>query len=356
MSGDAGILIFYLVLAIGVSFVCSVLEAVLLSVRRVYIEQLKEEGSKAGAIWERLRGDMGRPISAILILNTAAHTVGAAGVGAQAQKVFASLPVGVISGILTLLILVISEIIPKTLGATYWRALAPVCGRIIDWLTRLLGPLVWAAERITSLFGEGHGPLPPSREEVATMMDIGQREGTLDLAESRIVKNLFALREMRVRDIMTPRTVVFSLPEETTVHDYVTEHARSPFSRIPIYAGDPENVTGFVLRSDILFDEASGKSSSPLSRRSRSLGAVPDTMPIWTLFEDLISRRHHIRLVHDEYGGITGVVTLEDVVETLIGLEIVDEADADVDLRAAARALWAKRTGNAKISDPGGEG
>ncbi|ANM30994.1 hypothetical protein ABI59_17565 [Acidobacteria bacterium Mor1] len=343
MSFDVALLVLYFAIAIGVSFACSVFEAVLLSVRRTYVERMKAEGSAVANTWEYLLNNRGRALAAILILNTVAHTFGAAGVGAQAAIVFKSIPISVISAVLTFLILVFSEIIPKTLGASYAQQLAPACGVMLRGLIRGIFPLVWLSEQITRFFEKKEKGSGLSREEVAAMVQLGLSEGTLDQLESRIIRNLIRLQPMKVRDIMTPRTVVFMAQESTTVAEYLEAHTDVPFSRIPIYGRDRDDVTGFVLRNDILLARAEHHEDRPLSHMRRELEGFPETTAVWNAFEALIGGRDHIRAVIDEHGGIAGVVTLEDVVETLLGMEIVDEADKDVDMRESARRLWRRR-------------
>jgi CBS domain containing-hemolysin-like protein len=340
---DVAQLIFYFCLALGVSFACSVFEAVLLSVRRTFIKRLEEQRSRGAAAWDRLRRYRSRALAAILILNTVAHTVGAAGVGAKAMVVFESIPISVISAILTVLILVVSEIIPKTLGANYWRQLAPWTGVLLDGLVRGMRPLVWLSERITAVFESRDAQPAMSREEITAMLDLGRDEGALEARESRIMRNLIRLQPMKVRDIMTPRTVVFSVPETITIGEFHERHVGMPFSRVPIYAGSPDELTGFVLRDEILLGHAERQSARPLSEIRRELREVPESAPVWGIFEQLIGGREHIRAVRDEFGGLAGVVTLEDVVETLLGMEIIDEVDHDVDLQEKARRLWRRR-------------
>jgi len=349
------LLVFYFLLAIGVSFACSVFEAVLLSVRRTFVAQMKQEGARGAGAWVRLLENRSRALAAILILNTVAHTFGAAGVGAQAIVVFDSIPISVISTILTLLILIVSEIIPKTLGANYWRQLAGVCGILLDGLVRVMRPLVWLSEKITMVF-EGKGnQTGVSREEVAAMVELGLDEGALDPRESKIMRNLIRLQGTKVDDIMTPRTVVFHVPETMTIGEFLDKHAKLPFSRIPIYGESPDDLTGFVLRNEILLARAEHRVDWELSRIKRDLKEIPESAPVWAAFEQLVGRREHIRAVRDEYGGLAGIVTLEDVVETLLGMEIVDEADRDVDMREKARRLWqgrARRMG-IELDEPG---
>ncbi|MEZ5300505.1 MAG: hemolysin family protein [Verrucomicrobiales bacterium] len=344
------LLIFYLLLAIGISFLCSVLEAVLLSITQPWIQNQKREGAKSGLTWERLKSDVNAPLSAILILNTIAHTVGAAGVGSQAEIVFQSVPFAVISGVLTILILVLSEIIPKTLGATYWRQIASPAGWLLTWLTRLLTPLVWISNKITSIFGKGHGIGGVSREEFAAMAEIGHETGALDAEERRIVQNLLKMRQMPVKSIMTPRTVVFSMPRDRTVADFLAASADKPFSRIPIFADTRDNLVGFVLKRDVLLAAAQGEGEKILAAFGRELPSVPEAGNIWNLFQDIAKDREHIRAVRDEYGGVSGIVTLEDVVESLLGTEIMDEADENADMQQVARELWARRAKRMGIS------
>jgi CBS domain containing-hemolysin-like protein len=340
---DVALLTFYFLVALGVSFACSVFEAVLLSVRRTFVERMKEEGTRGASAWGRLLASRSRALAAILILNTVAHTFGAAGVGSQAIKVFESIPISVISAILTLLILVVSEIIPKTLGANYWRQLAPVCGILLDGLVRVMHPLVWLSEKITAVFEREDRGGGLSREEVAAMVDLGLADGALEAKESQIMRNLIRLGPMTVQNIMTPRTVAFCVPETLTVDAFLQQHTAMPFSRIPIYGESPDDLTGFVLRDEILLARADQRADWTLDRLERELKSVPETSPIWSAFEQLIGGREHIRAVRDEYGGFAGLVTLEDVVETLLGIEIVDEADHDVDMQEKARRLWRGR-------------
>ena len=348
MSGIA-LLLFYFSLAIGVSFACSVFEAVLLSVRRTYVHRLKSDRHRSASTWEHLLKNRSRALAAILILNTVAHTFGAAGVGAQAAVVFESIPISVISAVLTLLILVVSEIIPKTLGANYWRQLVPICGILLDMLVRAMLPLVWLSEKVTAVFEKEKGG-SLGREEVAAMMQLGLDEGALDPLESRIMRNLIRLQPMKVSDIMTPRTVVFMVHEAMTVAEFLEAHANMPFSRVPIYDESADDVTGFVLKNEILLAQAEQTTDWSLSRLKHDLRDIPETAAVWAAFEELVGDRDHIRSVRDEFGGLAGVVTLEDVVETLLGMEIVDEVDQDVDMREKARRLWRRRAASMGIS------
>ncbi|MEQ8509421.1 MAG: hemolysin family protein [Rhodospirillaceae bacterium] len=337
------LLIIYVSLALVVSFLCSISEAVLLSIRRSYVLTLKEENPKTATMLSGLLEELDRPLAAILSLNTIAHTVGAAGAGAQAAIVFGDAAVGVFSGVLTLLILVLSEIIPKTLGATHWRALAPVVGRSLVILIALLKPFIWLSELITSVITKGKASIAFTREEFAAMVDLGAKQGQLESHETNVFINIMKLDRLQVRDIMTPRLVMFSVPETDSVAAFTDAHATQPFSRIPVYADTPDEVTGFVLKNEVLTRFAQGDKDVALRDLVRPIPTVIETLSLSVLFETLIENRNHIALVVDEYGGVEGLVTLEDVVETVLGLEIVDEHDTVEDMRALARKKWRAR-------------
>ncbi|MEW8470529.1 MAG: hemolysin family protein, partial [Candidatus Thiodiazotropha sp.] len=333
----------YVLIALGFSFLCSIAEAVILSVTHPYISVLDQEGNRAAPILREMKRDINDPLAAILTLNTTAHTIGAAGAGAQAAVVFGSGYVGVASGVLTFMILVFSEIIPKTLGANYWRQLAPVTAYTLKFLIWILYPFVVMSAMLTRLLsrGKAHGQF--RRDEFTAMAEAGIEEGKLDQHESLILKNLFLLRDTRVTDVMTPRTVVFSLDEKVLVKDYFDKHNSSRFSRIPVYHKDRDHVTGFVLRSDLLLSHARGNSENSLDVYRREMPAIPDNSSLQVAFELFIEKRSHIMLVVDEYGSMEGILTLEDILETMLGIEIVDEGDRIDDMRKLARRLWKKR-------------
>ncbi len=336
------LLLLYMTLALGVSFLCSVLEAVLLSVNASYIAALRREGRGAGERLQRLKTNIDRPLAAILSLNTIAHTVGAAGVGAQAAALFDDRAVGIASAVMTVLILIVSEIIPKTLGAAYWRQLAPVVARILGPLILLMWPLVQLSNLISRLIGH-KGVIPVSREEVSAMAELGAEQGVIAAGESRILRNVFQFESLSVEHIMTPRTVLFALPEDATVVAVIQQHEKSAFSRIPLYRESLDDVTGYVLRDDILLRAAQDEAGLPLSELRRDIKVVPQTMHLPQLFEQMLEERVHIALAVDTFGGTAGVVTVEDVLETLIGMEIVDEADHVADMQELARRHWEQR-------------
>jgi CBS domain containing-hemolysin-like protein len=320
------------------------MEAVLLSVTPSYVAAFERDQDAAiGERLRRLKEDIDRPLSAILSLNTIAHTVGAAGAGAQAAIVFGEAYTGVIAGVLTLLILVLSEIIPKTLGAVYWKTLAPTVVRILVPTIFLMWPLVKLSQGITYLLSREEEEATFSREEFTAMAELGEEEGVFEEKESRILRNLFRFNSLRVKDVMTPRTVVFDLSEEKTIKDVVEEHDEFRFSRIPVYDEDRDDVTGYVLKDEMLLRAAQEEHDTPLRTIAREILVVRETLALPDLLERLLDGLEHIALVVDEYGGMAGIVTMEDVVETLLGLEIVDEADSVEDMQALARQQWFKR-------------
>ncbi len=337
------LLIFYLSLAIGVSFLCSMLEATLLSVSHSYIAIMERKGTKTGKLLHHYKEDIDRPLSAILSLNTVAHTIGAAGVGAQAQIVFGDAYVAITSAVLTFLILVFSEIIPKTLGATYWRKLAPFTARTLRVLMFLIYPLVVMSQTITRWLGNDKNIPSFSREEFGALADLGVEEGVFEEEESRIFKNLIRFNSLRVKDIMTPRTVVVGFDESQSVGDVSDNVEQLHFSRLPVYGNERDEITGYVLKNDLLLMMARGETNKKLKELKRDILIVPEMMPLQDFFERLMTKQEHIAIVVDEYGGFAGVVTMEDLVETLLGMEIIDEVDNIEDMQKMARKKWMER-------------
>jgi CBS domain containing-hemolysin-like protein len=338
------LLTIYLVLAIGVSFLCSIAEAVILSVSTAYVSVQEEQGHPSAKHLKTLKDNINQPLASILTLNTIAHTVGAAGVGAQATKVFGDHVLGITSAILTFLILVFSEIIPKTLGAHYWRQLAPITAYCLKGLIWILYPFVKMSELLTRGLSDEPGLTGFDRDEFAAMASLGEEEGQLTEKESKILKNLFYLSKATVNDIMTPRTVVFSLPETTTVNEFVEQHKNSPFSRVPVYKENADHINGFVLRSDLLLAQAQGRQDETLHDFCRDLPAIIVNTDIFHAFEEFTRADSHIMMVVNEYGDIEGLITLEDIFETLIGMEIVDESDRIADMQKLARERWKKKS------------
>lgn len=338
-----GLLILYLGLAIGISFFCSILEAVLLSVTPSYIAMMEKEHPRTGKLLNSLKGDINKPLSAILSLNTIANTGGAAGVGAQAQVVFGETYITIISIALTLMILVFSEIIPKTVGAKYWRNLAGVSARTLRVLIVVLYPLVLLSRGITKTLSRDEQQQSFSREEFSALADLGTEEGIFQEKESRIFKNLIRFRSLRAKDIMTPRTVVVAFQENMTVEEVMRQQEELRVSRIPIFESNRDNITGYVLKNDLLVSLAKDETNQPLRVFRREILILPDLLKLGDLFERLLERQEHIAVLVDEYGGLSGIVTMEDVVETLLGMEIIDEADNIRDMQVLARQRWRER-------------
>jgi magnesium and cobalt exporter, CNNM family len=345
-------LLVYLAIALGFSFLCSIAEAVLLSTTTAYIRLHQEEGKAYAKLLRKMKADIDRPLAAILTLNTIAHTAGAAGVGYQAASVFGDKSLGVVSAILTLLILIFSEIIPKTLGTQYWRQLAPVVAYTLKYLTVLLAPFVWISKKITGRLAV-HQPLRGfSRDEFAAMATLGAVEGELSPQEAKILQNVFKLRALSVRDVMTPAVMMFALPKHITVDVFFHKYERQRFSRIPVYGDDREKIDGFVLRNDLLKAKARDNGESILENYIKDILVVPDKLSLLSAFELSIENSTHIMIVVNEYGVLKGLITLEDILETLMGLEIVDEQDQIEDLQKLARNRWLKRAREMGIELP----
>jgi CBS domain containing-hemolysin-like protein len=337
------LLTLYLFVALFFSFLCSILEAVLLSITPTYAAVLKQKSPRAGRRLDLLKRDIGRPLAAILSLNTIAHTVGAAGVGAEAAHLFGNASVGVVSALLTLLILVFSEIIPKTLGALYWRQLAPAGTHLVQWLIWGLYPLVVLSQKITQLTA-GRGKSPAiTREEFLALAHLGIQEGVVPEAESRILKNLKRFGSLVAKDVMTPRSVLFALSEDMSIEQILEDGVKLRFSRIPILPREGENIGHYVLKNDVLLAAARGEREKTLLQLARGILVVPETVSLSSLFDMLLDRRELIALTVDEYGGISGIVTMEDILETVVGVEIIDETDETIDMRRLARQQWEKR-------------
>jgi CBS domain containing-hemolysin-like protein len=336
-------LFFYLFLAMGVSFFCSIMEAVLLSVTPSFVEALEQKSPATGAALRHLKSNIDRPLAGILSLNTIANIVGATGVGAQSLLVFGSAYVGLTSAVLTFLILIFSEIIPKTLGVLHWKRLAPLTVRILPMLIWFLYPLVLLSQKITGWLSSGKRSSVISREELQAMTDLARKKGLFSRQESHILKNLLLVGKLKVRDVMTPRPVLFILPSDMTVGEVMSQYPKIRFSRIPIYDGDPENIHSFVLTNDVILEASRDRPHTTLASLGRSIKMVPETMPLILIFEQFLSEGEYVAMVVDEYGGIEGIVTMEDVMETLLGIEVVDESDLAADMQALARRQWTKR-------------
>lgn len=338
-----GLLIFYLAIAIAISFLCSIMEAVILSTSISFIKTKELKGSISAARLRDFKNNIDRPLAAILSINTVAHTVGAAGVGAQAVAVFGEAYFGWISAILTLLILVFSEIIPKTIGARYWRKLALPSAGILMTMIYISWPLVFISKWITKAFSASEEQKSVSREEISAMAQIGTQEGVFEESEEKVIRNLMKLRTISVRTIMTPRTVMVSAPEDLLLTDFFKQKEFLRFSRIPVYSDSVDSITGYVLKYDVLEKLADDEFNLKLKDVKREMLVTYESFTIPKLFEQLLDKKEHIALIVDEYGGVEGIATLEDVFETLFGFEITDETDMQVDMQKLARERWLKR-------------
>lgn len=341
---DVVLLVVYILLALVFSFLCSVAEATLLSITPSYIAGLKDKHPVRAQLIKKLKQDnVDRSLAAILTLNTIAHTVGAIGSGAKATAVFGSAWFGLFSAVMTLMILFLSEIVPKTLGAVFWRQLAMPTAQFVRFLILALYPLILVSEQLTRLVSGGKPVHAFSRDEFVALAGIGEKSGEIDPHESRIIRNLFRFGALRTRDVMTPRIVIVGFEQDMTINEALTAPQFGAFSRLPVYAGDIDDTRGFVLKDDMLDASANGKGNEPLHSLLRELHSVLPEKGLSDLLEFFLDQRLHIALVVDEYGSTQGLVTLEDAVETLLGMEIVDEMDEVTDMRALARQQWRKR-------------
>ncbi len=344
-------LLAYLFLALFVSFMCSIAESVILSTPQSYLIVKKDEGHRWASSFLDFKVDIDKPLSAILSLNTVAHTVGAAGVGAQAVKVFGDAYFGIVSAILTILILVFTEIIPKTFGARYWKYLSKASYFTIKTMIFITYPLVIMSSVITKMISSGKDDQSTSREEIAALATMGTDEGLFSDKENRIIQNILKLKNVRVTEIMTPRVVVAIADENLHLDEFLKNKGYLKFSRIPVYSGNSEHITGYVFRQTVFEHLAEDKHKLQLKDIKHEILVVPDTIVLLALWERLLEKKEHIALIVDEYGGLEGIVTMEDVIETLLGLEIVDEKDTITDMQKFARERWKTRQAKYNLID-----
>lgn len=344
------LLIVYLAIAIGVSFLCSILEAVLLSVTPSYVEKVQKTTPLGGAVLKTVNDNIDKSISSILILNTFAHTMGAAGVGAQAIRVFGEEKETLIAFLLTLAILYFSEIIPKTIGAKFWRGLAIPSAYIISFLVKLVYPLVWVSSLLTQLFNNKSDVI--SRDEIKAFAALGHKDGSLYHQENQLVENILTLREMKVENILTPRSVVHALAQETSITDALDSPNTANFTRIPVFENTVDNIMGVVLKAQLFQLKLQGKGDETVQSITQPLHRVSVNLPVLLLLDLFIKRHEHIFLVEDQFGQTAGLVTLEDAIETLLGREIVDESDQVEDMQMLAKAQFRERlkSHNVKVS------
>lgn len=338
------LLIFFVGLSLIVSFLCSISEAVLLTMTPSYIDTLAESNPKAATILHDVKiHNIGKSISGILTLNTIANTLGSLGAGAQALIVFGNAWFGVFSAVMTLVILIGAEIIPKTLGATYWRKFGLPVAYFVKTINFALFPLIWITEKISKLLTRGNTGSEFSRHEFLALASAGEQAGEINPLESRIIKNLLALGAVNVEAIITPRSVMSAFKDTSTVGDVFANYPKLPFSRFPIYNEEIDEITGFVLKSDLLVAKANQEIHTPISYYKRDINFVFAKMKLFDLLELMLKSQLHIVIAVGEFGEVKGLVTLEDVIETLLGLEIVDEIDRVEDMQALARTLMNRR-------------
>ena len=334
----------YLFGALGISFLCSVLEAVLLSTPMSFITAKEQEGRKSASVLKELKNNVDRPVGAILSLNTIAHTIGSAGVGAEVTRIWGNEWFGVASVVLTLLILIFSEIIPKTIGASYWRSLALPSAGTIKVLIYITYPFVILSELITKIFSskDKDNAVTVSREEVSAMVDMGTDEGVFKESESRIIKSCLRLSNVKAKEIMTPKIVLEMADESMTLKEFYDANDWR-FSRIPVYNDDKDNVTGYVLKDIVLEELSEDQFDIKLSEMKRHILSFSEDESVFTIWEKMLGTREHISIIVDEFGGLRGVVTMEDVIETMTGVEIVDEQDTTTDMQELAREVYQQR-------------
>jgi len=343
-SRDVLLLLLYVGLALFFSFLCSVAEASLLSVTPGYVAGLRVKNPKRAELLRQLKGEkIDQALAAILTVNTIAHTVGAIVAGSKASVIFGDVWFGVFSAVMTLLILFLSEIVPKTLGALYWREVSGLTALYVNFLIKAMYPLLILSELVTKWLAAGKKTNEFDREEFVAMAGLGHESGHINERESAIIRNLFQFKSQKISMVMTPRVVVLALREDMTVDEALSQPDQVLFSRLPIYADTIDTITGFVLREDLLISQNKGEGSRLVREFRRDIVAVLDTLPVSKLLDMLLQERQHIALVVGEYGETKGIVTLEDVVETLFGIEIMDEGDKIEDMQELAKQVWRKR-------------
>ena len=336
------LLLIFLLGALAISFLCSLLESVLLSTPISYLTMKEEEGDKNAILFSKLKENPDRPLTAILSLNTIANTVGAAGVGQQATLLFGSQWFGLVSAVMTLLILIFSEIIPKTIGSYHWKRLTWL-SLIMKGLMIVLYPVVWLVEKIRRPLAGDEPDTTISREEVSAMANIGEEEGVIDNSENKVIQNIIKLDDIKAYDVMTPRVVAAIAPESMTLKSFYKREELSHNSRIPVYAESPEFITGYILRYDVLENLAEDKFDMRLRTIKRKIAAFHEETTVSDIWESLLKTKDQMAIIIDDYGCFQGIITLEDIMETILGMEIIDENDTITDMQQYARERWLKR-------------
>ncbi len=348
-----GAIIFWGLISVFFSFLCSILEAVLLSVTPNFVSKEARNGTSTGIMLSKYKEDIDRPLSAILTLNTIAHTVGAIMVGAAAGDYFGEnfIDLGfmmlsyetIVAVVMTLVILYFSEIIPKTIGANYWESLAPITVSTLKVLMFVLAPLVWVSKWITKYLKKPQVQSVLSRGDFAAIVEEGNESGSLDEAEAKIIKNLLHFEKQTVRDIMTPKTVAFMAQEDEIINGFYKEQMPIRYSRIPLYGKTRDDITGVILKDDLLQKVADDDGTGSLKSLVRKANFVQDDTKLPELFKSLTKEKNHLFVVTDNFGAVVGLVSMEDLFETLLGQEIVDEFDNVEDLQKLAQKKWAAK-------------
>ncbi|MCR5710314.1 MAG: CNNM domain-containing protein [Bacteroidales bacterium] len=337
------ILLLFLLGAMAISFLCSILESVLMSTPLSYITMREDEGFKPATRFMQYKEESARPLAAILALNTIANTVGAAGVGMQATKIGGDTLFGIMSAVTTILILVFSEIIPKTIGTSYYRNLMGFTTAVLRGLIVLMYPIVILIELVTRIVQKDDDEASVSREEVLAMANVGEEEGVIDEDENRIIQNVIKLDKIKAYDVMTPRVVAQTASENMTLKNFYKDKDYEHYSRIPVYSESPEFITGYILRSEALEYLAEDKFDMRLSEIKRDVTFFNDEVSVGKIWDALLAKKEQIALIIDEYGCFQGIITLEDIIETILGLEIIDENDEVSDMQQYARERWQRR-------------
>jgi len=343
------LLILFFVLSVGVSFICSVLESVLLSINMSYIAVIEKDKPAIGKLLRHHKENINKSIASILILNTIANTLGAAAVGAQASILFGNDAVVYVSVILTFAILFLSEIIPKTIGALYWKALAPLSAQVIRVFIWFTYPIILTTLAVTNKISQGKDAHSLTKEELLESMLMGEDEGVIDEKESDVIENILNLNNIKISEILTPRSVVFALDETMTLKEVIKTHESIfKFSRIPVYANSIEDVTG-VVHVKKLFKQALLDDTATLRTIKKKIFTINENVPVSKALDLFITKKDHMFLVIDNYDQTEGIITLEDCVETILGVEIMDESDTTEDMRQLAKLkMKQKRKSNSK--------
>jgi len=345
------LLLIYLFIALSISFICSIAESVLLSTPISYLRVRIESGKKSARAALELKEKIDRPLSAILTLNTIAHTVGAAGVGAQAIIVFGEASFGIISAILTFLILALTEILPKTIGARYYKELIPITSITIKIMVILTYPIVYLSSLFTKFISGGKELNSVSREEISIMLNLSKEEGVLGDKENKIIQNLIKLRGIKVSEIMTPRVVMETADIDMELSEFLKNRQFLHFSRIPVYEGNSEHIIGYIFRQNVFEQLAEKNCPQKLKDLKRNILIIPESKTVLSTWELLLEKKEHIALVVDEYGGVEGIITMEDIIESMLGFEILDEKDQVSDMRQYARERWEMRKSKYNLID-----